>query len=120
MNGKKKIHKISLKNNFAAILKQSQQIEKYEMNNNSRRSNNESDYNIYKNGRMGCRLNDGIKKLINCQSENWKYSLNTEGNKINNNRYNNDFECNKKLKKNKLTFSYDKEEDEKRFKTLEY
>ena len=115
---KKKMHKmnkISLKNNFNAILKQSEQLENYEMKNFSRRSHNETDYNIYKDGRIGCRM----KKLVNCQSENWKYRLNTEGNAIYNTKRN---YCNnvKTLKKNKLTFSYENDFEKRRFNTLEY
>ena len=106
---KRKMNKISLKNNFASIIRQSQQIEKYEMKNNARRSNNESDYNIYKNGRIGCRIK-GLKPLINCRSENWKnkYRLNTERDQhlsVDNNS--------KKLKKNKLTFNFGNSDEDK-------
>ena len=106
---KRKINKISLKNNLDSIIRQSQQIEKYEMKNNARRSDNESDYNIYKNGRIGCRIK-GLKPLINCRSENWKnkYRLNTDRNQylsVDNN-------C-KKLKKNKLTFNFGNNGEEK-------
>ena len=106
MNSKKK--RIINKNNFDTILKQSKQVENYELNNYSRRSNNECDYNIYKDGKMGCRLNNGIKKII----------INTKINNIN--TINNNFSHNKRLKKNKLTFSYGNDYDLKRFNTLEY
>ena len=111
---KKKINK----NNFGKILKQSEQVEKYELSNNSRRNNNESDYNIYKDGKMGCRINNGIKKLINCQSENWKYRINTNGNKLN--LINGNFPNNKMLKKNKMTLSYVNGLGVKRFNTIDH
>ena len=111
---KKKINK----NNFAQILKKSRQVEKYELNNNSRRNNNESDYNIYKDGKMGCRINNGIKRLINCQSENWKYRTNTNGYKLN--LINDNIPNIKKLKKNKMTSSYVNDLAVKRFNTIEH
>ena len=118
-NNKRKINKISLKYHFDTILKQSQQIENYEMNNNSRRNNNESDYNIYKNGRIGCRLNK-LKSLINCPSENFNGRINTEGNLNRNKIYSLGKIKNKNLKRNKLTFSIGSGSEENRFKTLDY
>ena len=114
----KKINKITIKN-FNTILSQSQKIENYEMNNNSRRNNNEIDYNIYKKGRIGCRLN-GLKPLINCSSETINNSINTEGNQIRNKNYSLRKIKNKGIKRNKLTFSIGPNPNEKRFKTLEY
>lgn len=55
-NKNKKKLALSLNENLDTLFKQTQQINKYEMKNYSRRSNNESDYNIYKNGRIGCRI----------------------------------------------------------------
>ena len=113
-NKKRKINKMTLKNNFASIVRQSQQIEKYEMKNNSRRSNNECDYNSYQNGRVGCRIN-GLKSLVNCPSESWKYNnrMNSEGNKVL--RYG---KINKRLKKNKLTFDFGSSCEEKNIDSL--
>lgn len=116
-NNKKKI-KISLKNNFNTLLKQSQNIQRYELKNNSRRSDNENDYNIYKNGRIGCRIND-LKYLINSKSGLLCNRINTEGNIIPYKKYSLE-RTNNKLKKKQLTFSYDNNYDEKRTKTLEY
>jgi hypothetical protein len=89
------------------------------MNNNSRRNNNESDYNIYKNGRIGCRLNK-LKSLINCPSENFNGRINTEGNLNRNKIYSLGKIKNKNLKRNKLTFSIGSGSEENRFKTLDY
>lgn len=116
-NKNKKINKISLKNNLDSILRQSQQVEKYEMNNRSRRGNNETDYNIYKDGRVGCRLNN-LKFLVNSSSQKINNRMNTEGNYTLNKNYSLG-KSNKKFKKNKLTFSLGSSSDEKRFKTLE-
>ena len=120
MNGniKNKINKISLKNNFNILLKQSQKIQRYELKNNSRRGDNENDYNIYKNGRIGCRINN-LKYLINSKSGLLCNRFNTEGNIIPYKKYSLG-KNNNKLKKNKLTFSYENNCDEKRTKTLEY
>ena len=49
---------ISTNDDMDFLLKQTQKINKYEMKNNARRSNNETDYNMYKNGRIGCRINN--------------------------------------------------------------
>ena len=109
----------SLKNSFNTILSQSQDIEKYELANKARRNNNETDYNIYKNGRMGCRIRD-LKNLNNCSSELWKKSfkrINTEGNQERNNYFSLEKPI-KSIKKNKLTF-YVNTNSEKKFKTLE-
>ena len=119
MNGNnKKINKISLKNNFNALLKQSQNIERYELKNKSRRSDNENDYNSYRNGRIGCRIN-GLKYLLNSKSGLFCNRINTEGNQIPLKK-NLLGSSNNKLKKNKLTFSYENNYDERRTKTLEY
>lgn len=122
LNKNRKLNKISLKDNLATILRQSQQIGKYELNNNSRRNNNESSYNIYKNGRLGCRLNE-LKSLINSQSENFNYRINrmhTEGNQIARNYNISLGNPHKRIRKNKLTFSLGQNSEENRFKTLEY
>lgn len=120
LNDKKdKTNKMSLRNNLATILKQSQQIENYEMNNNSRRSDNESDYNIYRNGRVGCRIN-GLGSLANCQSEKWNIRINTEGNINRNRQISLERPTKNKLRKNNFTFSYGENPEEKKFKTIEY
>ena len=90
----KKLNSFSLNNNFDSILKQSQDLENYEMKNKSRRSNNENDYNVYKNGRLGCRLNN-LKFLMNSQSEKFNYRMNTLGNR---NKYLSLQKPNKKVK----------------------
>ena len=63
-----------------------QKINKYEMKNNARRSNNETDYNMYKNGRIGCRINNlNSMKLFPLNSITNKCTMkrfNTEGNKV--------------------------------------
>ena len=60
------------------------QINKYEMKNNARRSNNESDYNIYKDGKVGCRIKI-LNSMTNLPIKNKKnYAMkrfNTEENK---------------------------------------
>ena len=98
----KKFGILSLKNNFNTILNQGKMIERYEMTNNARRSNNEVDYNFYKNGRIGCRMNE-LRGLSNSSAEIMKdYNrLNTDENQ----RTNNYFSLGKKkmLKKNNLT-----------------
>jgi hypothetical protein len=103
------------KKNLDIILKQSQKIENYEMKNHSRRSNNQTDYNIYKNGRIGCRFNNS-KTLVSSWSENFNNinRIKTEGNyTINIGK------ANKTFKNNKLTFSLGESSDRKTFKTLE-
>ena len=117
-NYKKKINKISLKNNFNILLKQSQKIEGYELKNKSRRSDNENYYNSYKNGRIGCRI-DNLKYLINSKSGLLSNRINTEGNQNTYKKYSLG-RTNNKLKKNKLTFSYENNYDERQTKTLEY
>ena len=62
-NKNKKKLALSLNENLDTLFKQTQQINKYEMKNYSRRSNNESDYNIYKDGKVGCRI-----KILNSMS----------------------------------------------------
>ena len=119
MNGNnKKINKISLKNNLNTLLRQSQNIQRYELKNNSRRSDNESDYSIYKNGRIGCRIKD-LKYLMSSKSGLLSNRINTEGNQIPYKKYSLERPINR-LKKNKLTFSYENNYDERRTKTLEY
>ena len=84
-NKKKKNLVISVEDNFDSLFKQTQQINKYEMKNKSRRSNNESDYNIYKNGRIGCRLNtlNSMNNLSLPDKKNFALKrFNTEGNNI--------------------------------------
>ena len=118
--GKEDIGMISVKNSFNTILSQSQDIEKYELTNKARKNNNETDYNIYKNGRMGCRIRE-LKELNNCSSELWKKSskrIMTEGNQKRNNCFSL-VKPLKTIKKNKLTFSFDTDTD-KKLKTLEY
>ena len=75
----KRYDKLTLSNNFDNIMSQTQQIENYEMKNNARRSNNESDYNVYKNGRVGCRMKNLTysKEIWNNLTNN---RLNTDGN----------------------------------------
>ena len=76
---------ISLQDNIENLFKQTQQINKYEMKNNARRSNNETDYNVYKNGRVGCRLKS-LNSMNNLPFNNKKnYTMkrfNTEENKV--------------------------------------
>ena len=106
-NKNKKILSISLNDNLDTLLKQTQQINNYEMKNNARRSNNESDYNIYKNGRIGCRLkslNTMNNLPINPKKNFALKRFNTEGN--------NNFPKRIKkfnLQKNKFALSKDKE-----------
>ena len=76
---------ISLQDNLDTLFKQTQRINKYEMKNNARRSNNETDYNVYKDGRVGCRL----KSLNSMNNFPYKYKknyvmkrFNTEENKV--------------------------------------
>ena len=77
---------ISLQDNLDTLFKQTQRINKYEMKNNARRSNNETDYNMYKNGRIGCRINNlNSMKLFPLNSITNKCTMkrfNTEGNKV--------------------------------------
>ena len=76
---------ISTNDDMDFLLKQTQKINKYEMKNNARRSNNETDYNVYKDGRVGCRL----KSLNSMHNFPYKYKknyamkrFNTEENKV--------------------------------------
>ena len=77
---------ISTNDDMDFLLKQTQKINKYEMKNNARRSNNETDYNMYKNGRIGCRINNlNSMKLFPSNSITNKCTMkrfNTEGNKV--------------------------------------
>ena len=53
------------------------------MKNNARRSNNESDYNIYRGGRIGCRirtLDSSDKSPLDHNKNNVMKRYNTEGN----------------------------------------
>ena len=113
-----KTNKMELENDLNTILKQSKQIENYEMKNYARRSNNQSDYNIYRDGRVGCRMK-GLKSLANCQSEKWNFRHSTEENQNRNKNNSLERPIKNKLKKNNLTFSYE-ENPEKEFNTLEY
>ena len=100
-NNYKKHLTISLNDNLDSLFKQSQLINKYEMKNKTRRSNNESDYNIYKSGKVGCRLNS-LNSMNNLPFPGKKnYALkrfNTEGNNVFPNKI-------KNLKLNKNMFS---------------
>ena len=77
---------ISTNDDMDFLLKQTQKINKYEMKNNARRSNNETDYNMYKNGRIGCRINNlNSMKLFPLNSITNKCTMkrfNIEGNKV--------------------------------------
>jgi hypothetical protein len=77
---------ISTNDDMDFLLKQTQKINKYEMKNNARRSNNETDYNMYKNGRIGCRINNlNSMKHFPLNSITNKCTMkrfNTEGNKV--------------------------------------
>ena len=77
---------ISTNDDMDFLLKQTQKINKYEMKNNARRSNNETDYNMYKNGRIGCRINNlNSMKLFPLNSITNKCTMKrfkTEGNKV--------------------------------------
>ena len=82
-NKNKKKLTLSLNENMDTLFKQTQQINKYEMKNHSRRSNNESDYNIYKNGKIGCRiktLNSMSDLAYSYKKNNAMKRFNTEGN----------------------------------------
>ena len=83
-NKNKKKLALSLNENLDTLFKQTQQINKYEMKNNARRSNNESDYNTYKDGKIGCRIKI-LKSMYNLPINNKKnYAMkrfNTEENK---------------------------------------
>lgn len=118
----KRYDKLTLNNNLDKIMSQTQQIENYEMGNNARRSNNESDYNVYKNGRVGCRM-----KNLSYSKEIWNNlinnRLNTEGNENRNRNILFSMEKqnkNKKLRSNKLINSFSQKPNETKFKTLEY
>lgn len=120
MDKHKKINKISLKNNFETIMKQSRNLERYELNNHSRRSDNENDYYVYKKGRIGYRLKS-LKSLIENSSEkpkNTLYRVNTEENYSRNKNLSLK-KCEKSFTNNKLTFSIDSSSNDKRFNTLE-
>ena len=101
----KKFDKFSLSNNFDNILRQTKQIENYEMKNNARRNNNETDYNNYKNGKLGCRM-----KNLRYSSEISKY--------LSSNRVNTDGNVDRKQKK--LFNSYSQKPSDTKFKNLEY
>ena len=110
-NKNRKNLSLSLKENLETLFKQTQQINKYEMKNNARRSNNESDYNTYRDGRIGCRiqtLNSMEHLPINHKKNYAMKRFNTEGNT-------NFSKRTKKflLNKNKITLlnSSDKEND---------
>ena len=115
----KSFGKLTLADNFDSILNQSHKLERYEMKNNSRRSNNEENINTYKSGRIGCRIN-GLKSFRNYSMDvfdNDNKRMNTEGNIKDNN-----FplgKLNRRLKKNGLTFASLNSLDEKRNKILE-
>ena len=116
----KRYEKLTLNNNLDKIMSQTQQIENYEMKNNARRSNNELDYNLYKNGRVGCRI-----KNSNYSKEIWKNltnnRLNTDGNVSRNREILLSMEKqNKNLRTNKLVNSFSQKPNESKYKTLEY
>ena len=76
---------LSLNDNLETLFKQTQRINKYEMKNNARRSNNETDYNVYKNGRVGCRfksLNSMNNLPYNYKKNFTMKRFNTEENKV--------------------------------------
>ena len=104
-NKKNKILSISLNDNLDTLLKQSQQINKYEMKNFARRSNNETDYNMYKNGRIGCRL----KSLNTMNNLPIKTNKNYEMKRFNTEGYNRFPKRIKKLQKKKFELSLEKE-----------
>lgn len=98
----KKNLSISLNDNLDNLFKQTQQINKYEMLNKARRSNNESEYNIYKNGKIGCRLKtlNSMNNLPFNHKKNYAMKrFNTEGNKVFPNRMQK-----MKIEKNKFGF----------------
>ena len=115
----KSFGKLTLADNFDSILNQSHKLERYEMKNNSRRSNNEENINIFNSGRIGCSIN-GLKSLSNYSMDvfdNDNKRMNTEGNIKDNN-----FplgKLNRRLKKNGLTFASLNCLDEKKNKILE-
>jgi hypothetical protein len=116
----KRYERLTLNNNLDKIMSQTQQIENYEMKNNARRSNNELDYNLYKNGRVGCRI-----KNLNYSKEIWKNltnnRLNTDGNVSRNRELLLSMEKqNKNLRTNKLVNSFSQKPNESKYKTLEY
>jgi hypothetical protein len=118
-NKNKSFGKLTLVDNFDSILNQSHKLERYEMKNNARRSNNEENINIYKNGRMGCRIN-GLSTLRNYSVDafiNDNKRMNTEGN-IRDNHLKVG-KLNKRLRKNVLTFENLNSLDEKNNKILE-
>ena len=112
-NKNKKNLSISVNDKFDSLFKQTQLINKYEMNNKSRRSNNESDYNIYKSGRIGCRFNslNSMNNLPIPARKNFALKrFNTDGNNVFPNRIKN-----MKIKKNEFNIikNIDTEEKEK-------
>ena len=118
----KRYDKLTLNNNLDKIMSQTQQIENYEMKNNARRSNNESDYNVYKDGRVGCRM-----KNLSYSKEIWNNltnnRLNTDGNVTQNRDILLSMEKqnkNKKLRTYKLVNSSSQKPNETKYKTLEY
>ena len=120
-NNNRKLNKITLKKNFDTIIRQSQNLERYELNNHSRRSDNENDYYIYKKGRIGCRLNL-LKSIVDnslVKSQNTLKRMKTEGNYSRNL----DISVGKSdnlLQKNQLNSSMDYlNPDDKNFKTID-
>ena len=119
-NNNRKLNKITLKKNFDTIIRQSQNLERYELNNHSRRSDNENDYYIYKKGRIGCRLNL-LKSIVDnslVKSQNTLKRMKTEGNYSRNL----DISVGKSdnmLQKNQLISSMDSNSDDKNFKTID-
>ena len=84
-NKNKKNLALSLNDNLETLFKQTQRINKYEMKNNARRSNNETDYNVYKNGRIGCRLKslNSMNNMPYNHKKNFTMKrFNTEENKV--------------------------------------
>ena len=113
----KSFGKLTLVDNFDSILNQSHKLERYEMKNNSRRSNNEENINDYKRGRIGCRIN-GLNTLRNYSVDAFDNDkMNTEGN-IRDNHLNL-VQLNRRLKKNGLTFADLNSLDENKKKILE-
>ena len=113
----KSFGKLTLADNFDSILNQSHKLERYEMKNNSRRSNNEENINVYKSGRIGCRIN-GLNNLRNYSVDTFDNNkMNTEGNIRNNNLRL--VQLNRRLKKNGLTFANLNSFDENKIKILE-
>ena len=113
----KSFGKLTLADNFDSILNQSHKLERYEMKNNSRRSNNEENINVYKMGRIGCRIN-GLKTLRNYSMDTFDNDkMNTEGN-IRDSHLTLG-KLNRRLKKNGLTFANLNSLEENKNKILE-